>query len=194
MLLVKIINRLIDSLYHCCFFNWSKIGVKTADYVWLWWFSASMRQIGEPSGQQLWQQQTSVNNELDGEKKDNHITTTSRSHIWRDCETFCQMFLHISHENGAERNRPPARAHILFSTTFSDGHFHHPTSRSARFAFKAAIISHLRWHLQSDEGEVKSLRWLIIISKVPCQAADLNKRVWSSICMHLYAWAKRLIS
>lgn len=74
-----------------------------------------MRQIGEPSGQQLWEQQTSGNNELDGEKKDNRISSTSLSHIWRESETFCQtLFLYISHESGAERNRPPARMHILF--------------------------------------------------------------------------------
>lgn len=196
MLSVKIIKRLIDSLYHCCFLIEVKRGVKTADYVWLWWFSSYMRQIGEPSGQQLWQQQTSVINELDGEKKDNHISATSLAHIWRDCSTFCQMyFTRFSWKWRWKEPPTRPRAHPILNNIFSRlSAFHRPTSRSARFTFKVAIISHLCWHLQSDEGEVKSLRWLIIISKVPCHAADLNKRVWSRICMHLYAWAKRLIS
>lgn len=157
--------------------------------MWLWWFSPYMRQIGEPSGQQLWQQQTSGNNELDSKKR----TTTSLSHA--DWQFFKKNVLHISHENGTKViGYPPAcipyvKQHFQPVICFSSFY-----RRSTRFVFKVAIISHLQWHLQYDEGEVKSLRWLIIISKVPCHPADLNKRVWSSICMHLYAWAKRLIS
>ncbi len=33
-------------------------------------------------------------------------------------------------------------------------------------------------------GELQSVRWLIIISKVPCHSADLNKRVLEG---HLHA-------
>lgn len=188
LLLVIIINRLIDSLYHCwVFFYWSKIGVKTVDYVWLWWFSPSMRQIGEPSGQQFWQQQTSVNNELDGEKKDNHITTTFLTDSQRLWDILSNVLTHFSWK--WRWKEPPTRpcAHLFLNNIFSrPSTFYRLTSLSARFTFKAAIISHLRWHLQSDEGEVKSLRWLIIISKVPCHAADLNKRVeaaFACICM-----------
>lgn len=102
---------------------------------------------------------------------------------------FCPTFLR---RKESKKNIP---IRVLCKITFSVSRllfsFQHSFSR---FMFKVAIISHLRWHLLSDEGEVKSLKWLIIISKVPCHSADLNKRVWGSICMHLYAWAKRLMS
>lgn len=121
-------------------------------------------------------------------------------HFPSSCMKLWQFFfffnvLHVSHQNGTKVIASPSprvshvKQHFQPVARFSPFY-----RRSTRFVFKVAIISHLHWHLQSDEGEVKSLRWLIIISKVPCHAADLNKRVWSSICMHLYAWAKRLIS
>lgn len=120
-----------------------------------------------------WDRLTSVTNELDSMKRTTTFSTTFFFYIGEVCETFCLTFEAFYEEiEYAKKNLP----------------------LHTSFMFKVAIISHLHWHLLSDEGEVKSLRWLIIISKVPCHAADLNKRVWKRICMHLYAWAKRLMS
>lgn len=193
MLPVKIINTLIDSLYHC----WFLIEVK----------EVSKQQIMcdyDDSVLTWGRLESHLGSSYDSNRLLLIMSWTARKRT----TTFPPLPSLVFEETVRHfvkrfytflmKMAPKGTAHLpacTLSNIFSrSSAFHRPTSRSARFAFKVAIISHLRWHLQSDEGEVKSLRWLIIISKVPCHAADLNKRVWSSICMHLYAWAKRLIS
>lgn len=106
--------------YCCCWFNWSKRGVKREDYVWLWWFRPYMRQIGEPSGQQLWRQQTSVDNELDSKKR----TTTFPPllHLMHDTVTVFflkkEMLTCFSFK-WHQGNRLPILVHVPCWTTFS---------------------------------------------------------------------------
>jgi len=138
-----------------------------------------------------WDRLTSVTNELDSMKWTATFSTDFFFYIWVGRAASCLDF---------KTGNKVSTTKFTMWKFLAVQHFESSVCFSAfccslsRFVFKVAIISHLRWHLLSDEGEVKSLRWLIIISKVPCHAADLNKRVWRSICMHLYAWAKRLMS
>lgn len=125
-----------------------------------------------------WDRLTSVTNELDSMKRTTTTFSLLYARRWRGRAM-------NTREHGRVRKASSCTRPLLNNTVQPVVCFSVFRCGLSRFVFKVAIISHLRWHPLSDEGEVKSLRWLIIISKVPCHAADLNKRVWGE---HLHAF------
>lgn len=136
-------------------------------------------------GSDGWGRRTLVTNELDSVKKNNRLLN---NFLWGQTTRRLSQTKSIFRRRMEVTEWEEAHRVDIFCSAASSGS--RLLFRRGLSGFKAAVISHLRWHVLSDGGALKSLRWLIIISKVPCHAADLNKRVW----MHLCGWAKRLMS